>query len=504
MADDIPNPAPPANFPKQAVVVIHGMGEQIPMDTITAFVRAAWEKDDHVHCKSVQTPAEVWSKPDGKTGSSELRRITTRQTKDSGAFPRGVRTDFYELYWADQSFSPTLALVWTWLKGLLLRNPATHVPRKLRVAWLALWVVSLAVIYLAAAPVVKPDDCLFSVCPYGWVNLLGWLKSAWPWISLALAAGVAYFESNYLVPYCGRVVRYISATPDNVAARKAIRERGMALLDALHDGTYDRIILVGHSLGSILGYDLLNYYWAARPQSHTFVLGSAEFSLLIEIEEAVAALRTHNGEKEIARFHKAQRALRNALRTRPKPKKGSPPDPKADTRWLITDFVTLGSPLTHSEVLLTNDMVGFREKIVSRQYPVCPPVREVLDTEHLEAADKAGFELEADRPRLMSFPYTDKQQTCWQLHHAAPFSVVRWTNLHDPACFVICGDLVSGPVGGNLYGQGVVDIDLSEINGGKQSWWFTHTNYWRLGKNNTSPPRVLALRQALDLAGETL
>ena len=34
---------PAAHFPKQAVVVIHGMGEQMPMDTIKRFVRAAWE-----------------------------------------------------------------------------------------------------------------------------------------------------------------------------------------------------------------------------------------------------------------------------------------------------------------------------------------------------------------------------------------------------------------------------------------------------------------------------
>jgi hypothetical protein len=34
---------PIANFPKQAIVVIHGMGEQMPMDTIKGFVRATWE-----------------------------------------------------------------------------------------------------------------------------------------------------------------------------------------------------------------------------------------------------------------------------------------------------------------------------------------------------------------------------------------------------------------------------------------------------------------------------
>jgi len=86
----------------QAVVVIHGMGEQIPMDTIKGFVGAVWQKDDIITANGLPDPAEVWSKPDARTGSLELRRITTRESIVSlPQFPNGVRTDFYELYWAD-------------------------------------------------------------------------------------------------------------------------------------------------------------------------------------------------------------------------------------------------------------------------------------------------------------------------------------------------------------------------------------------------------------------
>jgi hypothetical protein len=42
-----PNPLSPnkptSAYPKQAVVVIHGMGEQRPMDTLRGFVRTVWE-----------------------------------------------------------------------------------------------------------------------------------------------------------------------------------------------------------------------------------------------------------------------------------------------------------------------------------------------------------------------------------------------------------------------------------------------------------------------------
>src|SRR5882757_5728764 len=83
---------PVANFPKQAIVVIHGMGEQMPMDTIKGFVRAAWETTTDLADKKLPFPTEVWSKPDVRTGSLELRRITTRQSIQTDSFPEGVRS----------------------------------------------------------------------------------------------------------------------------------------------------------------------------------------------------------------------------------------------------------------------------------------------------------------------------------------------------------------------------------------------------------------------------
>src|SRR5215831_17568368 len=94
-------PLPTANFPKQAIIVIHGMGEQMPMDTIRGFVRAVWETETGLADPKMPNETEVWSKPDARTGSLELRRITTRESIPDQAFPAGARTDFYELYWAD-------------------------------------------------------------------------------------------------------------------------------------------------------------------------------------------------------------------------------------------------------------------------------------------------------------------------------------------------------------------------------------------------------------------
>src|SRR5712672_2631417 len=65
-------PLPIANFPKQAIVVIHGMGEQMPMDTIKGFVRAVWETTTGLATTELPDPTAVWSKPDVRTGSLEL------------------------------------------------------------------------------------------------------------------------------------------------------------------------------------------------------------------------------------------------------------------------------------------------------------------------------------------------------------------------------------------------------------------------------------------------
>ena len=105
----------------QAVVAIHGMGEQIPMDTIKNFVDAVWEKDDDITANGLPNPTEVWSKPDARTSSLELRRITTRESIASEQFPNGVRTDFYELYWADLTADATWDSLKSWVTGLLSR-----------------------------------------------------------------------------------------------------------------------------------------------------------------------------------------------------------------------------------------------------------------------------------------------------------------------------------------------------------------------------------------------
>ncbi len=148
---------PTNSIPKQAVVVIHGMGEQRPMETIKGFVRTVWATDTDIIRQDMPDAAAVWSKPDTRTGSLELRRITTRPSRDSQTFPHGVRTDFYELYWADLSGGSTWSNVKDWFWMILWRNPLTNVPSNVFLAWLVLWGAALLFSALGVATIVPRD-----------------------------------------------------------------------------------------------------------------------------------------------------------------------------------------------------------------------------------------------------------------------------------------------------------------------------------------------------------
>jgi hypothetical protein len=489
---------PVAHFPKQAIVVVHGMGEQMPMDTIKAFVRAAWQTTTGLATPDLPNPTQVWSKPDVRTGSLELRRITTRQSVPSPPiFPGGVRSDFYELYWADLSGGSTWNQVKDWIFGLLFRNPFTRVPRDVRLAWVVLWLIALVVAFVLLAAAMPKEAHLGSldlwkVPPLSWLQGLGWLVTA----LVALFASIA---ASFIVPYFGRVVRYTVAKPDNIAARENIRKRGLALLCELHKKDYDRIILVGHSLGSILAYDLIGYFWARREAQRNVTEGTAEFAALLKLETAIAALASHADgvvppQSAIDDYLAAQTEFGHLLRVRAKPADGQP-----DARWLISDFITLGSPLSHAEFLMANSTDDLRQRRQDREYPTSPPLRELLDPGYETRAITAGFQITRGHGQLLAFPFNPTQ---WQLHYACPFAATRWTNIHDPARLVAFGDLISGPVAPQ-FGYGIIDVDLRELRG--QSRCFTHTHYWKLDDDqpDADPPRhIVELRKALDLLGQ--
>ena len=217
------------------------------------------------------------------------------------------------------------------------------------------------------------------------------------------------------------------------------------------------------------------------------------------MEQAAAPIdRRHPDPATLERYYKAQRELRIRLAGRQAPPRPIPPNPvEPDPRWLITDLVTLGCPLTHAEFLLAADARDLRNRIIARELPESPPFREDLDPKVLKIAQATGKLPIASPPEnstLISYPDPVLSKV-WHLHHAAPFSVVRWINIYDPARLVFFGDIIGGPLA-NVFGPAIIDVDLKRRRGGRQSWCFTHTKYWSL---NGEKKHIEALRAAVDL-----
>lgn len=450
---------------KTAVVVVHGMGEQRPMDTLWGLVQALWTNDGGLTTDRTKT---VYPKPDSISRSFELRRVTTRRVELEPGFLK--RADFFEFYWAHMMTGNTVQGVTSWLQSLLIRRPSS-VPRRLLFPWivgLVLLVGTAALLALAAVPeAIRPS-----------LPLIG--KNAGLFLFAAIVAlGFSALSSAWLAPVAGDAARYLSPTPDNVEARQKIRDAGLDLLKSLHEsGDYDRIVLVCHSLGSVVGYDILNHAWgrmaAERLQEH-HPLGAPALDALTLLERAAGDLRHADaaglGSARVA-YRAAQRAYHAEL-AKPTPAGAQVAGPPV---WLVSDFVTLGNPLSKADVLLAKDADAFELRKARREYPSTPPWLEKDDLKN----KRYRFSHPADEP--VRIP-----------HHAAVFAPVVWTNIYFDNLLLVFGDIISGPVR-DLFGRGVLDVRLRI-----GAPLFRHLDYWKDDGKPPAAPWLRALRRAVNL-----
>ena len=346
----------------------------------------------------------------------------------------------------------TLASVVSWLVRLLVRRPA-RVPRRLLGGWIAGLAILIAGFALAALTGLRPDLTRFGI-------------PIWSWAVLA-AVGAA-FSAAWLRPVAGDAARYLSPSPGNVAARQTIRESGIDLLAKVQGtGEYDRIIVASHSLGTVIGYDVLNYAWgrldpAALAAAHQE--GSETMELLAALEGAADELEKKPGPNSLSSYRDLQRAYFRSLSTA-RNSDGSP-------LWLVSDFLTMGSPLSSADVLLARDRKALDRKVASRELPASPP--------QSERAKAVRF----------SYPPTAKARIP---HHGAVFAPTVWTNIYYPHFLGVFGDFVSGPVA-PLLGPAVRDVRVPI-----GAPLFRHLSYW--ARPERDGPAVRALRHALNLRG---
>jgi hypothetical protein len=460
---------------KQAVVVIHGMGEQIPMETLMGFAETVWATDTELigHGRPDSSTGgkrvknAIWFKPDEHSRSYELRCLATESIDGRGS------THFYEFYWAHLMEGTTFEHFQAWMMDILWRSPR-HVPKGLGLAWTVLWIITIATMVWF----------ILSLVPFA--------NKAWYWSVLGGIASlvVGGLVNKYLLRYFGDVARYVKASPPNVARRQEIREKGVQLLESLMapkpDGTfeYDRIVVVAHSLGTIVAYDILTHCFA-RAQARMTAADLpqlAAMEALVRHATGVERAAVGQGPKtDIDAFQAQQARCRAELNA------------KAN-RWTVSDFVTLGSPLAHAEFLLAYDKPDLRKAQERRVLPTCPPVLEYDGTtknRHMSYRRGEG----AGAPRVP--------------HHAALFAFTRWTNIYSRHRAILWGDIISGPVGEefNLDVNGTTFSGIRDIAvlAGKKSWppFFTHTKYWTLPRGwqvgAIVPDHIAELRAAMNL-----
>lgn len=465
---------------KQAVVVIHGMGEQRPMETIRQFVAHVWKQD-----KQVEDP-HFWNKPSAVCESFEQRRITTDRPKIKGSDDRVCRTDFYEYYWAHHTVGTKWEHFVGWFLALLKCYPDRYKnhPKSLKPLWYMLWGVFL----LGSSSIAGWLFAVHCLTEYYESNAIAALILG---VLISAIEGAVLFYCNklrkFFTDYFGDVARYVRAEPANIAIRQAIREGGIELLERIHQtGEYNRIVLVGHSLGSIIAYDILNHLWARHNKFEVTQGSSSKSTPLSEkAKELADKLQLMTSDCGLATFDQKkywdlQRQLFNELTQN---------DPA--NNWLISDFVTLGSPLTYADILLFDNETQFVKRKLDREYPTSPPLTESGSW------------------------YYGADSDCY-LHHGAVFAAVKWTNIYTPHKNFVKGDLISGLVSRNFSYKSFdnnngkmappedltkspieeIELDWTKIKDG-----FTHTEYW--SPSTLGDIHLVKLRRAIALYPDT-
>ena len=441
---------------KQAVVFIHGIGEQKPMSTLRSFVSA-------VLPPAAKGKQQYRSKPDRMSELFELRRLTSTGRSS---------THFYEYYWAYHVDGTTWWHLLQWFKGLLFRPPS-GVPPGLKTIWWMTWMALVGLGPLAGLGYgAYAAEWVAALPHFGLVWIIGVL------LLLMLQAFVLY--------WIGDAARYLSPSPSNIALRQQIRAEGLRLLRHLHRSReYERIVIVGHSLGSVIGYDLITRLWLdygcdfnahsssifeqlkARQHPQPIVGGA--------LLKAGATLSSDSKPETLQPFRVAQ--LEGWKEQR---RYGHP--------WRISDFVTVGSPLAHAMLLLASGSKDFDDRKGQRELPTCPPV---LDD------DGYGY---VDSP--MSLPGSPKRYSPHVLHHAAPFAVTRWSNLYFPAHGGLFGDFIGGPLR-EMLGLGIQDIPVRS-----KSWRrftpLTHTDYWEVQRLSNHAIPGSTCRDALEALNDAI
>lgn len=419
-------------FPtRQAVIFIHGIGEQRPMQTLRSFVNGI------VTVRNSEGQ-KFWNNPDRLSDSFELRRLTA--PGDEKHWPT---TDYFEYYWAFNMRDTKYRHVITWLLRLFSRP--WRLPSRIRWVW---WTTLILLIVAVALAIT------------GWLPQTGTVTQRWAWAASLVSLVLTGVFNTAVVGFLGDAARYLSPNADNIAQRQAVRSNGVRLLRQLHaSGKYGRVIVVGHSLGSVIAYDILRFAWDEfsdkAPRTY-----SQERKKCLDSMRALIADKLNIDQRHFAeRYQVMQEELWRIER-----KRGAP--------WLVTDLVTCGSPLAHASVLLATSKADLELRQREREWPTCPPIPQ---------ANEDAFTYQCGLDEECG---DERDDLAGILHSSALFSCVHWTNLY------YASDFIGGPLAG-VFGPGIRDVKIEREhkNSAKKrylNWLYlkgftpsSHGMYWR-------------------------
>lgn len=462
---------------RQAVVIVHGMGEQRPLETLKQFIKVA--------IAPVPGVRDFYSRPD-LVGDSFESRVYLAPPAPEGSDCEGcgrpearLQTEFYEYHWAHLMQGNRIDDLWPVFRRMMLRLPH-RVPSSLRAVWLLAW----GILVTATGLLIEAD---FAFTGTNWFEDAVVLILGGGAVGAVVAYALARLGPGWITSSFVDVVRYLDTSPRSYQVRRDIREGMVDLLERLHDvGRYQRIVVVAHSLGAFIAYDGISYLWSRqnvrnRPDGP----GPSKPDGLDELEDIASDLpneawsESWNGSKmprvpeaDVVAYQRAQRRLWRGLRAQ-------------GNSWLISDFITFGTPMYFADRLATKNLEQFKERVGRSELATCPPQPE-------------GDERNNARDTERWFSWSDDGHRV--LYYGAPFAVVRWTNLWFPARFGFFGDWFGHRLA-PLFGNGIRDIPIR----GNLPWrWipgYAHAQYFAFPGTTGTGSATAWLRKVLDLGG---
>lgn len=376
------------HVPRVAVLVTHGMGQQVPYETLSAIGQALIT--EHVHRAEERRAKESASEKHGPKQGKEsaagddrdvapppaappdvnVRRV--QLTREDGA-PELSRAEVhfescegqpvdvhvYESYWAPLtegqiSFLETVSFLfsagWNGIKSYFSFGYCGAGDKRTGFAHFDRWMFGdfypmrikggtffgLVWAMLSFVVILAPALLLFT--PWGWDVLKviyprykaeffasdHWIQAFTILIVLALAV-IAYWVHYFMVEFVGDVAIYVSSYKvsryDEIrnkilnAAKSVSQQIYAAGIVDDHEQPYDAVVIVGHSLGSVISYDLLNaaINWDQVEHDFAYRVGERTRRLITfgsPLDKTAFLFRTQVG---------SNRNLREALAARQQP-----------------------------------------------------------------------------------------------------------------------------------------------------------------------------------------